>query len=203
MRDRILVINPNSTASVTDAIDDAIAPLRIPGGPEIACLTLGEGPPGVESQIDADGVIQPLCRVIREQEPDGQTGARHCRMRDPDRADPRPPVWRDLDPRKLGATASALHWRDGPRATSRRRSTNRSRRHRASGCMRDPNAHDRGQLPAARRSWCRRTRHGMRRDGTLPRRSRGSRAHPGRRADPGRGDYGDRPGSSRLGHKPE
>ena len=70
MRDRILVINPNSTVSVTDAIDDAMAPLRIPGGPEIACLTLGEGPPGVESQIDADGVIQPLCRVIREQEPD-------------------------------------------------------------------------------------------------------------------------------------
>ena len=31
MRDRILVINPNSTASVTRAIDDAMAPLRIAG----------------------------------------------------------------------------------------------------------------------------------------------------------------------------
>ena len=70
MRERILVINPNSTVSVTHAIDDAMAPLRIPGGPEIACLTLDEGPPGVESQIDADGVIQPLCRVIRDQELD-------------------------------------------------------------------------------------------------------------------------------------
>ena len=70
MRERILVINPNSTVSVTHAIDDAMAPLRIPGGPEIICLTLDEGPPGVESQIDADGVIQPLCRVIREQELD-------------------------------------------------------------------------------------------------------------------------------------
>jgi allantoin racemase len=70
MRDRILVINPNSTVAVTRAIDDAMAPLRIPGGPEIACLTLDEGPPGVESQTDADGVIQPLCRVIREQEAD-------------------------------------------------------------------------------------------------------------------------------------
>src|SRR6201993_2395757 len=68
MRDRILVINPNSTVSVTDAIDDAMAPLRILGGPEIACLTLDEGPPGVESQTDADGVILPLCRVLREQE---------------------------------------------------------------------------------------------------------------------------------------
>jgi len=78
MRDRILVINPNSTVSVTDAIDDAMAPLRIPGGPEIACLTLGEGPPGVESQIDADGVIQPLCRVIREQEPDASAFVIAC-----------------------------------------------------------------------------------------------------------------------------
>jgi allantoin racemase len=68
--DRILVINPNSTTAVTHSIDDAMAPLRIPGGPEIACLTLDEGPPGVESQTDADSVILPLCRVIREQEAD-------------------------------------------------------------------------------------------------------------------------------------
>jgi len=68
MRDRILVINPNSTVSVTRAIDDEMAALRIPGGPEIACLTLDDGPPGVESQTDADLVIPPLCRVIREHE---------------------------------------------------------------------------------------------------------------------------------------
>jgi Asp/Glu/hydantoin racemase len=68
MPDRILVINPNSTVAVTRAIDDAMEPLRIAGGPEIACLTLDEGPPGVESQTDADGVIMPLCRVLREQE---------------------------------------------------------------------------------------------------------------------------------------
>jgi len=36
MPDRILVINPNSTDAVTRAIDDAMAPLRIPGGPETA-----------------------------------------------------------------------------------------------------------------------------------------------------------------------
>jgi len=68
MPDRILVINPNSTVAVTRAIDDAMEPLRIAGGPEIACLTLDEGPPGVESQTDADGVIMPLCGVLREQE---------------------------------------------------------------------------------------------------------------------------------------
>lgn len=70
MPDRILVINPNSSVGVTHAIDDAVAPLRIAGGPEIDCLTLEEGPPGVESQIDADGVILPLCRVIRERDAD-------------------------------------------------------------------------------------------------------------------------------------
>ncbi|MBV8591275.1 MAG: aspartate/glutamate racemase family protein [Acetobacteraceae bacterium] len=70
MPDRILVINPNSTAAVTHAIDEAMQPLRIAGGPEIACMTLAEGPPGIESQTDADGVIAPLCRVIREQEAD-------------------------------------------------------------------------------------------------------------------------------------
>jgi allantoin racemase len=70
MQDRIFVINPNSTVSVTQAIDDAMTPLRIPGGPEIACLTLDEGPPGVESQTDADGVIQLLCRMIRDLEAD-------------------------------------------------------------------------------------------------------------------------------------
>ena len=70
MPERILVINPNSTVAVTRAIDEAMAPLRPPGGPEIPCLTLAEGPPGVESQLDADGVILPLCRIIREHDSD-------------------------------------------------------------------------------------------------------------------------------------
>jgi len=70
MTDRVLVINPNSADAVTRAMDDAMAPLRIPGGPEIDCLTLKEGPPGVESQSDADSVILPLCRVIREADGD-------------------------------------------------------------------------------------------------------------------------------------
>jgi Asp/Glu/hydantoin racemase len=78
MRDRILVINPNSTVSVTNAIDNAMAPLRIFGGLEIVCITLDEGPAGVESQTDADGVIQPLCRTIREHEPDASAFVIAC-----------------------------------------------------------------------------------------------------------------------------
>lgn len=68
MAGAIIVINPNSTEAVTRAMDDGLAPLRLPGGPEIRCQTLREGPPGVESQRDADAVIAPLCRTIAAQE---------------------------------------------------------------------------------------------------------------------------------------
>ncbi len=55
----LYVLNPNSSASVTDAIDRAIDPLRAWGHP-ITCLTLAEGPPGIETQAQADRVIAPL-----------------------------------------------------------------------------------------------------------------------------------------------
>ncbi|MGH7066135.1 MAG: aspartate/glutamate racemase family protein [Stellaceae bacterium] len=66
--DRILVINPNSTEAVTRAMDRGLDPLRMAGGPEIVSMTLAEGPSGIESQADADGVIGPLCRVVRERD---------------------------------------------------------------------------------------------------------------------------------------
>lgn len=65
---KILVINPNSTEAVTRGIDEAMAPLRMPGGPEIECVTLKEGPPGIESQQHVDGVIAPMLRLVREKE---------------------------------------------------------------------------------------------------------------------------------------
>jgi Asp/Glu/hydantoin racemase len=66
MADTIYIINPNSTETVTRGIDAAMSPLRIPGGPKIECVTLKEGPPGVQTQRDVDGVIAPLCRLIGE-----------------------------------------------------------------------------------------------------------------------------------------
>ena len=66
--DRILVINPNSTEAVTQGIDEAMAALRIPGGPAIDCMTLKEGPPGIETQQHVDGVIPHLLRLVRERE---------------------------------------------------------------------------------------------------------------------------------------
>jgi len=64
--DRILVINPNSTEAVTRGIDEACDPLRMSGAPQIECVTLKEGPPGIETQQHVDGVVAPLLNLIRE-----------------------------------------------------------------------------------------------------------------------------------------
>ncbi|HEX6296596.1 MAG TPA: aspartate/glutamate racemase family protein [Burkholderiales bacterium] len=65
---RILVINPNSTEAVTRGIDEAVEPLRIPGGPGIDCVTLKEGPPGIETQQHVDRVVSPLLSLIQKNE---------------------------------------------------------------------------------------------------------------------------------------
>lgn len=62
----LVVINPNSTQAVTDGIAEAVAPLRALGRP-IRCLTLAEGPPGIESQRDADLAIAPMLALAAAQ----------------------------------------------------------------------------------------------------------------------------------------
>ncbi|TVQ38497.1 MAG: Asp/Glu racemase [Geminicoccaceae bacterium] len=64
----ILVINPNSNPEVTAGLDAAMAPLRLEGGPAIRCMTLEEGPYGIESQADAAAVVLPLRRVVTSSE---------------------------------------------------------------------------------------------------------------------------------------
>ncbi len=63
-RSRIRVINPNSNRVVTSAMEDALKPLDLKGGPEITCETLDEVPFGIESQADVDSVVMPLRRLI-------------------------------------------------------------------------------------------------------------------------------------------
>jgi len=62
----IVVINPNSNTAVTEGLDQALAAFRLPGGPEIECLTLSEGPFGIESQLDSDSVVVPLARLVAQ-----------------------------------------------------------------------------------------------------------------------------------------
>ena len=68
--DKILVINPNSTEAVTRGIDEACAPLRMAGGPAIECVTLKEGPPGIETQQHVDSVVFPLMNLVGKVEAD-------------------------------------------------------------------------------------------------------------------------------------
>lgn len=70
MAQTIIVINPNSSQSVTDGISRAVEPLRLPGGPAIECVTLAEGPRGIESQAHVEQVVLPLTRSIRARDND-------------------------------------------------------------------------------------------------------------------------------------
>jgi allantoin racemase len=64
----VYVINPNSSQTITAAIDKAVAPLRSVDGPDIVCLSLAEGPPGIQSQRDVDSVVIPMLRKASELE---------------------------------------------------------------------------------------------------------------------------------------
>ncbi|MET0220646.1 MAG: aspartate/glutamate racemase family protein [Tardiphaga sp.] len=63
-RKKILVVNPNSNDVVTRNLAAALQPVMLEGGPEIECVTLAEGPFGVETQADVDGVAMPLRRLV-------------------------------------------------------------------------------------------------------------------------------------------
>ena len=68
MNGRILVINPNSSTGVTEDIARAVDGLRFRDGPAIECMTLAEGPPGIETQRHVDEVVAPLCRTIEREQ---------------------------------------------------------------------------------------------------------------------------------------
>lgn len=54
----LYVINPNSSEHVTEGLRAALSPL-VSLGHKIQCLTLAEGPSGIETQAHIDGVIEP------------------------------------------------------------------------------------------------------------------------------------------------
>ncbi len=63
---KIVVVNPNSNQAVTDGISEALEPYRLTGGPSIECLTLQQGPFGIESQADIEAVTLPLRDLVTE-----------------------------------------------------------------------------------------------------------------------------------------
>jgi len=68
MTSTIRVINPNSNPAVTDGIAEAVAPLARPDAIAIDCVTLAEGPFGIESQADMDSVAMPLRALVAADE---------------------------------------------------------------------------------------------------------------------------------------
>ncbi len=78
MNGTIYVINPNSTERVTREIDAAVAPLRMEGGPRIECVTLAEGPPGIQSQRDVDGLAPALLKRAASLETDASAFVIAC-----------------------------------------------------------------------------------------------------------------------------
>ncbi|MEO0830313.1 MAG: aspartate/glutamate racemase family protein [Pseudomonadota bacterium] len=65
---RILVINPNSNPDVTDGIAKCVEPLNVPGRAEFECMTLAEGPFGIETLQHSEQVVQPLRRTVLERQ---------------------------------------------------------------------------------------------------------------------------------------
>jgi allantoin racemase len=63
-RRRILVVNPNSNEVVTKGLAEALAPVEFADGPEIECMTLREGPFGIETQEHVESVTLPLRRLV-------------------------------------------------------------------------------------------------------------------------------------------
>jgi len=66
--ERILVINPNSSDDVTRRMSDALDGLRFEGGPAIDCMTLAEGPPGIETDRHIAEVAVPLAATVEREQ---------------------------------------------------------------------------------------------------------------------------------------
>jgi Asp/Glu/hydantoin racemase len=64
---RILVINPNSTESVTEGIRNAVTMIPGTATARIDCVTLASGPPGIETDEHVRQVIDPLTALVRQE----------------------------------------------------------------------------------------------------------------------------------------
>jgi Hydantoin racemase len=142
MTQRILVVNPNSNERVTGEIAAAVACLRIPNGPVIDCATLAEGPPGIETQVHVDTVVEPLLRLAQRESNATSALVIAC-FSDPGLyslrealdmpvfgiaesgfsagADQGRPLWNHLHPAPLHPAASPICRRPRPRRPTRRR----------------------------------------------------------------------------------
>lgn len=65
MTQTIRIINPNSNTAVTEAMSQALEPLRRAEGPRLDCVTLTDGPFGIESEADSITVAPMLADYMK------------------------------------------------------------------------------------------------------------------------------------------
>ena len=63
---KILVINPNSNEAVTEGMAEELQSFNFSDGPEIVCVSLPQGPVGIESQADVESVKLPLRNMVSD-----------------------------------------------------------------------------------------------------------------------------------------
>lgn len=61
----VVVINPNSNQTVTNGLEKSLSYFNQFEGCIIECVTLEEGPFGIESQLDSDSVVIPLANIVK------------------------------------------------------------------------------------------------------------------------------------------
>ena len=61
----VVVINPNSNQTVTDGLEKSLIHFNQFEEFFIECVTLEEGPFGIESQLDSDSVVIPLANLVQ------------------------------------------------------------------------------------------------------------------------------------------
>ena len=61
---QILVINPNSNETVTEVMAKELQSFNFSDGPEIVCVSLTQGPFGIESQADVESVKLPMRSMV-------------------------------------------------------------------------------------------------------------------------------------------
>lgn len=71
----ILVINPNSTTSITRAIDESLAPIRALTSIKIDCVDIPSSPAGIESQFDVENASLAVAKVCQESSADAMVSA--------------------------------------------------------------------------------------------------------------------------------
>ena len=67
----VVVINPNSNQTVTDGLEKSLSYFNQFDGCFIECVTLEEGPFGIESQLDSDSVVIPLANIVKSRKDAG------------------------------------------------------------------------------------------------------------------------------------